>query len=147
MDTLTRGVAREAQFFGCELAARCPRSVLPASFYAHVGGLGSEYVLLMEEVLGVGGNMAFGNQVWGVPADVRPPAPAVDVLQAAFVRAAALHSAFFRDPLLLAQGGGVVSRGWAGRVGGSSGASVGGVGGWTREGWAAAVAQAGARGG
>jgi hypothetical protein len=102
---------REALFLLSPLAkAPSVKSVLARVYYGYSSALLGEFVLLQEDLSqappapwqrGLGANLAMGNQIWGLPADLPPLPDRLQVVKAQFSHAADIHAEFWCDKRLL----------------------------------------------
>jgi hypothetical protein len=109
-DMLAAGNFREAQYYGSEFERVGRFSGGVRVVYAHSSPVTGESVVVMQDLRSerprtLGLNYYCGNQVWGIPPEVRgamATRSTEQLLRALFERAADLHGAFWCDPSLKA---------------------------------------------
>lgn len=102
--TMCQKSFRESWFYGSE-QFRGLEVNYPRVFYSYGSSLFGEMVVLAEDVSVIPGatptNFVFGNQIWGIPVEVKPKRDEVESLHVVFTQAARMHSLFWNDPMLL----------------------------------------------
>jgi len=109
-DMLVAGNHREATYYGSDLERLGRFSGGVRVLHAHSSATSGESVIIMEDLRSarpgaLGLNYYCGNQVWGIPAEVKAamaPQKPERLLQELFARAADMHAPFWGDAALMA---------------------------------------------
>ena len=102
--TMCQRSFRESWFYASALFRNLAPNY-PRVFYSYGSSLMGEMVALAEDISVIPGatpaNFVFGNQIWGIPVEVKPKRDEVATLECVFTQAARMHALYWKDDTLL----------------------------------------------